>query len=72
MITLKEYLNNPCGTLSIPYWKNKTIKISNNITDNISYDPFGRVTEIISGNISKIYSYDNNSNITSFKLTIIM
>ncbi len=25
MITLTEYLNNPCGTLSIPYWKAKNI-----------------------------------------------
>ena len=27
MITLTEYLNNPCGTLSIPYWKDKNITI---------------------------------------------
>lgn len=27
MITLTEYLNNPCGTLSIPYWKAKNINI---------------------------------------------
>ena len=27
MITLTEYLNNPCGTLSIPYWKAKNIII---------------------------------------------
>lgn len=27
MITLTEYLNNPCGTLSIPYWKAKRITI---------------------------------------------
>lgn len=27
MITLIEYLNNPCGTLSIPYWKAKNITI---------------------------------------------
>lgn len=27
MITLDEYLNNPCGTLSIPYWKAKNITI---------------------------------------------
>lgn len=27
MITLTEYLNNPCGTLSIPYWKSKRITI---------------------------------------------
>lgn len=27
MITLTEYLNNPCGTLSIPYWKAKDIVI---------------------------------------------
>lgn len=27
MITLTEYLNNPCGTISIPYWKAKTITI---------------------------------------------
>lgn len=27
MVTLEHYLQNPCGTLSIPYWKNKTIQI---------------------------------------------
>lgn len=27
MITLTEYLNNPCGALSIPYWKAKNIVI---------------------------------------------
>ena len=27
MIILTEYLNNPCGTLSIPYWKAKRITI---------------------------------------------
>lgn len=27
MITLTEYLNNPCGTLSIPYWKARNIVI---------------------------------------------
>lgn len=27
MITLAEYFNNPCGTLSIPYWKTKNITI---------------------------------------------
>lgn len=31
MITIDEYISNPCGTLSIPYWKNKTIKTPNNI-----------------------------------------
>ena len=25
MIPLNEYLKNPCGTLSIPYWKNKNV-----------------------------------------------
>ncbi|MDE6660815.1 MAG: GNAT family N-acetyltransferase [Anaeroplasmataceae bacterium] len=30
-ISLKEYLKNPCGTLSIPYWKNKVISIPNSI-----------------------------------------
>ena len=32
MVTITEYLSNPCGTLSIPYWKNKTIKIPSNIS----------------------------------------
>lgn len=32
MITIDEYLSNPCGTLSIPYWKNKIIEIPSNIT----------------------------------------
>ena len=27
MITLRKYLNNPCGTLSIPYWKAKSITL---------------------------------------------
>ena len=31
MITLTEYLNNPCGTLSIPYWKAKSITIPPNM-----------------------------------------
>lgn len=31
MITLTEYLNNPCGTLSIPYWKSKSISIPPNM-----------------------------------------
>lgn len=31
MVTKDEYLLNPCGTLSLPYWKNKTIKIQSNI-----------------------------------------
>lgn len=28
---LKEYLENPCGKLSIPYWKNKIIEIPPNV-----------------------------------------
>lgn len=28
---LKEYLEDPCGKLSIPYWKNKNIKIPENM-----------------------------------------
>lgn len=31
MLSLKEYLNNPCGVLSIPYWKNKGIMIPPNM-----------------------------------------
>ncbi len=31
MITLTEYLNNPCSTLSIPCWKAKTITIPPNM-----------------------------------------
>lgn len=27
MITVQEYIENPCGTLSIPYWKAKTFKL---------------------------------------------
>lgn len=30
-VSLKEYLNNPCGTLSIPYWKAKITPIPNSI-----------------------------------------
>ena len=28
-MTLQEYLRDPCGTLSIPYWKNKTVQVPN-------------------------------------------
>ena len=31
MISLEEYLADPCGTLSIPYWKNKNISIPPNM-----------------------------------------
>lgn len=27
LMDVKEYLQNPCGTLSIPYWKAKTLAI---------------------------------------------
>lgn len=30
-VITSEYLKNPCGTYSIPYWKNKTIQIPNNM-----------------------------------------
>lgn len=31
MISLEDYLKNPCGTLSIPYWKNRNITILPNM-----------------------------------------
>lgn len=31
MISISEYLQNPCGTLSIPYWKAKNICLPENI-----------------------------------------
>ena len=31
MVLLKDYINNPCRTLSIPYWKQKNIKVPDNI-----------------------------------------
>lgn len=30
-MNLKEYLSNPCGSLSIPYWKDKIIDIPSNV-----------------------------------------
>ncbi len=30
-ITIEEYIENPCGVLSIPYWKNKEINIPDNL-----------------------------------------
>ena len=30
-LTVNEYKANPCGTLSIPYWKNKNIKLPRNM-----------------------------------------
>jgi len=31
MIAIDEYINNPCGTLSIPYWKAKSIIVPGNM-----------------------------------------
>ena len=31
MVSLSEYLENPCGTLSVPYWKAKSIIIPKDI-----------------------------------------
>lgn len=31
LISLSEYIKNPCGSLSIPYWKNKDISVPENI-----------------------------------------
>ena len=31
MVLLKEYINNPCRSLSIPYWKQKSITVPDNI-----------------------------------------
>ncbi len=31
MILLKEYIKNPCRSLSIPYWKQRSIKVPDNI-----------------------------------------
>ncbi|MDE6580367.1 MAG: hypothetical protein K2K41_07530, partial [Ruminiclostridium sp.] len=31
MLSLKSYLKNPCGTLSIPYWKQKKTVIPKNM-----------------------------------------
>ena len=31
MLLLQDYLNNPCGTISIPYWKQKGIIVPDNI-----------------------------------------
>lgn len=45
MITLTEYLNNPCGILSIPYWKAKNITIPTDM--KILHDKDFR-TEILS------------------------
>ena len=48
MVSLNEYLSNPCGTLSIPYWKAKSMTLPDNIkivhekdllkNDLLSYD----------------------------------
>ena len=35
---VKEYLQNPCGTLSIPYWKAKTLAIPDSFIVVIGID----------------------------------
>ncbi len=30
-MNLANYLKNPCGTLSIPYWKSKQLQMPSNI-----------------------------------------
>ena len=55
MVLLKDYINNPCRTLSIPYWKQKNIKVPDyvkivhndeyNIADFVGYvdEPYFRL-----------------------------
>ncbi len=31
MLLLQEYVNDPCGTLSIPYWKSKELVVPENM-----------------------------------------
>ncbi|MFG6347015.1 MAG: hypothetical protein K1W35_25920 [Lachnospiraceae bacterium] len=31
MLLLQEYVNDPCGTLSIPYWKSKELAVPQNM-----------------------------------------
>lgn len=42
MLLLKDYLNNPCRTSSIPFWKQKSIKVPDNmkIVHNDEYNAF--------------------------------
>lgn len=46
MLEIEVYKDNPCGVLSIPYWKNKNIRIPQNMC--IVHD-----TEYIKGNYSE-------------------
>lgn len=32
MLSLQKYLNDPCGTASLPYWKCKRLEVPNNMT----------------------------------------
>ena len=52
IITKTEYLLNPCGTLSIPYWKYRTIAIPSNIKI-IHRRHFNNLLEIF---LNKVYN----------------
>lgn len=41
MLSLQEYLNDPCGTLSIPYWKSKGLIVPENMKIIHDRDYFG-------------------------------
>lgn len=67
MILLKDYINNPCRTLSLPYWKQKNIQISDNIkivhndeyntADFVGYidEPYFRLYHNLQVVMAKIY-----------------
>ena len=64
-LTIKEYLDNPCGTLSIPYWKTKNFTIPETIAilhqsefrgQYQKYQKFFRLINNLNNTISKFNS----------------
>lgn len=45
MLSLQEYVNDPCGTLSVPYWKSKGIVVPENMKIIHDRDYYGMLND---------------------------
>ena len=52
MLLLQEYVNDPCGTLSVPYWKSKELVVPENM--KIIHDRMQGIAEFatVSGKVN--------------------
>lgn len=70
MLSLQEYVNDPCGTFSIPYWKSKGLIVPENMKIIHDRDYFGGM---LSGHYDEVYFrlFHNLKNIGQINLSDI-